>query len=670
MLSTLAILVLLLGATGTSVAAQSNREVRWEQYDVALDLRQDGSLHVTESQTVEFRGRFQAGFATIPLSNVEQIGDISIEMESDAETTTFAFRSPEEYEQETGTFTVRQQGATIDIDYAFPPTSGTEERTILLEYEVRGAVRVYPDAEPPSNVLVWTAISSEVTEIAPVDASTVTLTLPQPVDPAGVDVNVGDAETDGQTWTWRETNLGEGDEFEVGLQFPAITTASPPAWQAEFDQEAQEAEEEEERSAVAGVMFLGAGLLGIVGGGIALFGLWYTRGRDPDVGQIAEFLPEPPDDLSPGAAGTLLDETANPADVISTIVDLARRGVVRVTEEQGTTRFPFGESHDVRFTLLTPEADLRVHERKLIDTLFGADAKEGAEVQLSAVQAVFQENAEGIHQGFYDELIARGYFTVSPMTTRKRWSRISRIGGIIVVLGGCILITTFSGLTNWAWFPVVVAGLLVVGAGRFAPHMPRKTRAGAEATAKWRAFKHYLDDIEKYEQIAASQSIFERYLPFAVAFGLEHSWVTKFARVQTSTPGWFGGDWVGSENWDRPYGPYGTPRRRRHGGGWVTVWGPTMGGGSGGQWTGGGGSGGSGGGGGFDLPDLQGTSDQAGRSLQSSSDSFFDMLNTASKAFGGWSGGSRRGGGWSGGSSFGGGGSFGGGSGGGGRGFR
>jgi len=76
------------------------------------------------------------------------------------------------------------------------------------------------------------------------------------------------------------------------------------------------------------------------------------------------------------------------------------------------------------------------------------------------------------------------------------------------------------------------------------------------------------------------------------------------------------------------------------------------------------------------MPDLQGTSDAAGRGLQGGSNSFLDMLGTVAEAFaessgsGGGSFGSSRGGGFSGGGSRGGGSRGGGGGGGGGRGFR
>jgi hypothetical protein len=181
--------------------------------------------------------------------------------------------------------------------------------------------------------------------------------------------------------------------------------------------------------------------------------------------------------------------------------------------------------------------------------------------------------------------------------------------------------------------------------------MPRKTPAGAEAAARWRAFKKYLDDIEQYEDLTEAQDVFERYLPFAIAFQIDRSWVQKFAAVRTPAPGWY--DEGGTVFMPGTYGPARGMGRRRGGpdviflpGGWP---------GGGGSASGGGlGDIGGDGGDGWGMPDLQGGSDAAGRSLQNASSGLFDLFNTASSVFGGGSSGGR-GGGWGGGG-FGGGG--------------
>jgi hypothetical protein len=70
--------------------------------------------------------------------------------------------------------------------------------------------------------------------------------------------------------------------------------------------------------------------------------------------------------------------------------------------------------------------------------------------------------------------------------------------------------------------------------------MPAKTAIGAEAAARWRAFKEYLARIEKLTDITEASDQFERFLPYAIAFGMNQSWVRKFSTMtETPAPGWY-----------------------------------------------------------------------------------------------------------------------------------
>ncbi|MCB0236142.1 MAG: DUF2207 domain-containing protein, partial [Anaerolineae bacterium] len=177
------------------------------------------------------------------------------------------------------------------------------------------------------------------------------------------------------------------------------------------------------------------------------------------------------------------------------------------------------------------------------------------------------------------------------------------------------------------------------------------TPKGAEEAAKWLAFKRYMENLEQYTKVEEAQEIFDRYLPYAIAFGLEKSWIEKFAKVNTAPPPWF-----------YP-GPYLGPRPRRY------IW-----------WTGAGygpiGSGGGGmspsEGGSMAPPSMSDMSRGMGASLASMSAGLGAMLTSSSNALSSrpapqagsgswgsrsWSGGSGfGGGGWSGGGGFGGGG--------------
>ncbi|MGN6033443.1 MAG: DUF2207 domain-containing protein, partial [Thermomicrobiales bacterium] len=326
----------------------------------------------------------------------------------------------------------------------------------------------------------------------------------------------------------------------------------------------------------------------------------------------------------------------------------------------------------MHFTLKAAPDSVGASEQVLLRAIYGDGADDGTSVTMQQVQQTFRLDEQEIHDGYYQELVDHGYFDESPEATRRKWGMLAKIIPfltIAVAVGVLIFTGAFSG---WVFFPIIVGIVLTIAAASLAKAMPRKTVAGAESAAKWRAFRTYLSDIDKYEKIEESKAIFAKYLPYAIAFGLEQSWVNKFAVVDTPVPGWYGGGVPGG-------GASGGYGRRRGGSGPIIIWGGQPWGGApgnqGGSGSGGVPSGGSGGGAGG----WQDASDSAGRSLQGGSDSFLGMLENVAKALGGdsnnrgggggsWGGG----GGWSGGGGgggFSGGGSSGGGGGGGSRGF-
>jgi uncharacterized membrane protein YgcG len=658
-----AFLVLALAMLGGFVrpnAASAATDITWNQYDVDITINEDGTFHVVESQIVQFTGSYGSGFASIPLGRVESIDNVAVEVGNTRNSLTEAeYVRPSQFDGDNGTYTSYEQDGNLEIEYGFERTEyyGTSTRYINLSYDVTGGLRSYPNLEPPNQQLWWIAISDEVTAIAPIENSTVTVTLPETVAPENLILDPEDGTVSGNTITWEKLNLGEGDDFEVRAQFPVITTAGVPDWQQQDDQMRQEREEAEDRRALAGTFLFAAGLLLLVVGGIAIAGIWYTFGRDPHVGLVAEYLTEPPDDLGPGAAGALIDEYTQVRDIVATMVDLANRGVIElqvVETDDGrvfnrTTTYVAYKEHQER---------LRPYEERLLEAIFVEGLKPGAKTTLANVQSTFSSHAEAINVAFYQTLVEHGYFSQSPESTRDRWKTIFRLIPVAGIAVAILIVVLVGGYSNWIFFPIVTAVILAFLSRGLANAMPKKTRKGAEAAAMWIAFRKYLEDIDKRENLEESKDIFQKYIAYAVAFGLEHSWVEKFTSVDTPVPDWWTPVLTGPQaGWGRQRYPRRIYRREGMPAGGDWVFGER-----------------SGRRGGFDLdlPDLQDTSDRAGRGLQAASNGFFEMLSTAAEAMaessskGGGSFGSSRGGGFSGG----GGRSSGGGGGGGSRGFR
>ena len=653
------------------VVAQDSGVV-WDRYDVTIDVRSDGTMHVTEYQDITFDGQFSAGFATIPLTRVTDIENISVSVANSANGTPepLDYVRPSRFDDESGTYTYSTSSGELAIDYAFEPTSyfGNDSRTVVLEYDVIGGLRVYENLDPANQQVWWYAISQDVTDIAPVREATVTINLPQVVPSDELVWYPDDPTIDGSSISWSRSNLDAGDEFEVSLQFPPITSAEIPAWQIQDDLRREAQEKAQERSDWAGFLMLIAGLVAAVGGGVAFLATWFTRGRDPQVGLVAEYMETPPDDLRPGPAGVLLDETYNSRNVVATVLDLANRGVIKMepNSDPATVR-----TSPYSFTLLEHTEKLRDYEQMVLDVIFGAGAKTGTTVPMPTVAGAFASQNQRISDAYYQELVNAWYFAESPEKTRKRWRTIFRAIPFLIFLAVVIILFSTGAWSGLAFFPIVVGIIFMIFARRMASSMPRRSHQGAESAARWRAFRTYLRDLQGKRELAESRQIFDKYLPYAVAFGLSEEWVSRFAQVYTPAPSWFGGG---------PLTGGGTviitdgrgPRTRDRGGNWTQ---PSSGYPTSGGWMGGGTSAPSGGE--WQMPSMQDASDAAGRGLQQGSNSFWDMLGTVAKAFaesggsGSGSFGSSRGGGFSGGGSRGGGSRGGGGGGGGGRrGFR
>lgn len=624
--------------------ATAARSVEWSRFDVAIKLLTDGKLSVTETQVIDFEdGPFTAGSRNIPMGKVDGISNVRIsEIVGDQK---LPYKEVSSFDREPGTYTVTETSSELLINWGFNPTTNAS-RTFEITYLVEGAVRNYPNEDPPNQQIWWTAISSELTNTAPVLESTTTITLPQAVDAAQVvagteNLPIEPITSDNQTWTWSATDLTSGDDLTVRLQFPPLVNVATPSWQARDDEQRVQDEANDERSAIYNLGFLVLGGLGAIVGGIALYGLWYTKGRDPQVGPVAAFLAQPPGDLPPGAVGVLLDEVADQRDVVATLVDLGNRGVIKLEESRSEGLLGIGSSSDYDITLVQAPESLRPFEKTLLVSLFGTELEQGKKVKMSEAGERFRGSSDKIKDQLYDEVVNRKFFDADPDAVRKRYQSMG-IGALIVaVLLGCVGISFLSTGASLIWLPVIVLVILAVILIVISSRMPKKTQLGADEAAKYRAFRTYLADIDKYENIEAKKDIFEKYLPYAIAFGLEEDYTRKFAQAGSATPSWY-----------EPVPGQRIPTGRRGGMGPVVIWGNSPFGG--GSWSGSGGSG-SAGGGDLNMPDLQDMSDSATRNLSSSSNSLFGMLTAAAATFAASAGSS------GGGSSFGGGGGFGGG---------
>lgn len=505
----------------------------WERFDVAINVKPDGSFTVAEQQRIHFtQGAFRFGTREIPIRNFDRLDGWAV---SDS-------RGHPYKQQQTGeepyTFKVEKTGNSYAIHWYFPPVSNSSE-TYTLSYTVHGGLRIYPAGDQ----VWWKAIYG--TRSFPVLAGRiqVTTSAKAPIDQWSAYINGEDARnaataalaSDKQTLTYElGRRLESGEEFEVRVQFPhGIVNAPAPAWQAAVDAEAAHQAEllayQQKWGPLANFIFCTLGLLFTFGGPALLYAFWYKQGRDKPMPMVADYLPEAPDDLAPGLVGTLLDERADLADILATVVDLARRNVISITADQSGKDFIYRREQT--------SATLQPYEQTILTALFGNDAT--AEVHLSAVRTQFYRQFKSIKQALYQALIDQGYFPHNPDRVRHRYGCLGAWGLLAGgVLGLCLLTIyvdlTVAGILPGMGLAVTALGLLII-----ARNLPRKTDKGAEAAARWRAFKTYLQNIEKYSDVEQQKAIWDRWLPYAIAFGIDQAYIRKFEAANAPAPTWY-----------------------------------------------------------------------------------------------------------------------------------
>ena len=510
----LLLLIVLLSGTGTGRAQV--KSYYWERFDVHVQVLENGNLFVTEQQILNFSGApFTFGFRTVPTGRNGNNDGISRVSVSEGDIVYEQSGSEQPY-----TFTVDENSGETEIYWYFPPALGSNGYTI--SYLVEGAVRV----DDSGNQVFWNALPADLG--ARVQNGRMTITLPEGVeagstislfggDERNIQTTVGD---NGRRVTFELLQARPaGTAVEVGVRFPSgQIDASVPGWQRA-----------EQVADVFNLILLVLGLLLMVGGPLLILLLWYSYGRDPDVGPVPDYLAEPPDETPPAVVGTLVDETAHIHDIMSTLVDLARRGYLTMTEMEKNADYEFARTDKSL-------QGLRPFEEKMIKGIFRGQQNR----DLDSLRYKFADRLPAIRQDLYQELEKRGFVRKSPEDVRNRFGCVATIL-FVAAVAAFFLIPGFisEALTTFfcpsAALAVTAVVLFVVGR-----YMPRKTKKGAQAAAYWLAFKKYLKEIEQYTDLAEATEIFEKYLPYAVAFGLERSWIRKFSSVPgTHIPPWY-----------------------------------------------------------------------------------------------------------------------------------
>lgn len=280
----------------------------------------------------------------------------------------------------------------------------------------------------------------------------------------------------------------------------------------------------------------------LVAGLVALLGIgatgrqWWRGGRDPHLARttiVAEY--DPPGGLRPGEIGVLQDERADTMDVTATIIDLAVRGYVIITEIPKS--WVFGKvDYELKRTDKEPQ-NLRDYENQLLQHLF----KDGVTIKLSELKQHFYKDLAAIKNLIYEEVVRQGLFIANPQKVRLQYYGFAV--GVAVVAGLCLAIGTryLSEVGVGLGAGLVVAAISLLSWAQF---MPKRTEKGAELLRQTKGYKLFVSGTEKYRQpFFENQNIFMEVLPYAMVFGVTEKLVKAFQDMglKPPAPTWYYG---------------------------------------------------------------------------------------------------------------------------------
>ncbi len=288
---------------------------------------------------------------------------------------------------------------------------------------------------------------------------------------------------------------------------------------------------------------------------VVMFVMWYSIGRDPDPGLSVAPMYEPPKGMTPAEAGTLIDDSVDPRDITSTIVDLAVKGYIKIHETQDSGIL--FHHKDYQLELLKPVDDkLAAHERVMLENIFSGgvgvlgtlaglgDSAAGSSVTtLSSLKNRFYTAIPVITQDIKSELKNKGMYLVDPDSAHA-----------YTVVGALIIAAPFA-IVQW----IGIANLLdsvstLVGGGLialaivwlFGREMSAKSILGGRTKIEILGFQEFMNRVDADRLKRMPPDTFEKYLPFAMALGVEHQWAQAFAGIVQNPPSWY-----------VPYGGYG-----------------------------------------------------------------------------------------------------------------
>ncbi len=491
-----------------------------DNFDVIINVNKDSSILITEKINYDFGSASLHGiFRDIPVKYKTLLGNKSIDLIVESVTRD---GSPEDY-------VLNNKGSSKEIKIGNATTSITGEHIYNIIYRVKNAIGYFDG----NDEVYWNATGNSWP--VAISNSSIKIELPNGTDfsKTSSDCYIG--------------ILGSKEKCDINIKDNFISVSNSRLLQPsegitiaiDFPKGLvyQPSKIENIISTIKDNIVLVLPIFTF----LIMFFVWRKNGKDPKgyTTIIAQY--EPPENMKPTLVGSLVDESVDNRDITSGLIYLAEQGYVFINRIEKEGVF---SSVDYELELVKIDTGTLEKTEKNILDLFFEELTLGKKVKMSSFtgKRTFMVKYKEIVKDTYQEMTDRGFYEKNPNKAKAPYIGLS----IATIFIGVFLFAKFLSILGIASF--VLSGIIIFIFGLL---MSKKTKLGSDTRDYILGFKDFLSVTEKdrlnfHNAPEKNPEQFMKFLPYAIALGVEKKWAKQFDGIFMAEPTWYHSSNIGT----------------------------------------------------------------------------------------------------------------------------
>ncbi len=564
-----------------------NRSYHYDKIDTTIIINSDSTLTVEERQTYNYTGKYTVGWRSIDLNKLGSVTDVEVFDGETGEKLEKLFKRPVTdttlpTQSDYGKYATFKQNGHQNIEWYYNMENTTH--TWILKYKVHGAIEFGKD----SDRLYYNIFTNYD---APVKNVQVKVVMPTNESPGFgayrtlVNKKI-EQSINGREIVFSSTDFAPREALTIDVIFPKNIITKTAFWKDWLK---------------SNYGYLGSAIVIFLSILIVLIRWIVTevvpKGRGTIIPQYS-----PPQNLPPAMAQVIVSEQVTTKSWVSTLIDMAVRGYVKIEEDKKksigqniilflvgltvclitgfiTYQTPAGRTSVLVISLsliavtialavvfiklkkegavgfnreyivtktkpFAEDETLREYEKKYLSALFtGSDTfstREMKKTRGSSRNTQTQKDLREAEKLLLNEIDTKTDAFATKLS-KEKYLGIAVVAFFILAWGGGFVYEKMDevGLPVQPILLFLVAILCAIALIIFFKFEARLSQKGREMKEDWLGFKMYLEVAEKYRMQNLTPDLFEKYLPYAMIFNVEKKWAKNFEAMLLPAPEWY-----------------------------------------------------------------------------------------------------------------------------------